>query len=127
MAGHLARSAKVRPVIHFEKRRVSSKARRATEGIITFMGLIGRIIGGLVLAGIGFLFVWKSEALLQNVGSIAWAEDKLGSMGGTRMFYKLFGLLIIFFGFMTMTGMFGGFVMGTVGRLFVPPGTNVPQ
>lgn len=91
------------------------------------MGLIGRIIGGLVMAGIGFLFVLKSEALLQNIGSIPWAEDKLGSMGGTRMFYKLMGLIIIFFGFMTMTGMFGGFVMGTVGRLFVPAGTNVPR
>lgn len=91
------------------------------------MGLIGRIIGGLVLAGIGFLFVWKSEVLLQNVGAIPWAEDKLGSMGGTRMFYKLLGLLIIFFGFLTMTGLTGGFIMGTVGRLFVSPGTNVPR
>ncbi len=91
------------------------------------MGVIGRIIGGLVLVGIGFLFVWKSEALLQNIGAIAWAEDKLGSMGGTRMFYKLLGLVIIFIGFMVMTGLFGGFVLGTVGRLFVPPGTAVPR
>jgi hypothetical protein len=83
------------------------------------MALIGRIIGGLLLVGVGFLFVWKSEALLQNIGEIAWAEDKMRGMGGSRMFYKFVGLGFILIGFLIMTNMLSGFLLGTVGKLFV--------
>jgi len=77
-----------------------------------------RTIGGLILVGVGVLFVWKTEWFMRNIGRIEWAEAKLGD---TRIFYKLIGLAIVFIGLMTVTGMLGGFIMGTVGRLFVPP------
>jgi len=77
-----------------------------------------RIVGGLLLIGIGVLFVWKTEWFMQNVGRIQWAEEKLGD---SRLFYKLLGILIIFIGLMAMTGLLGGFLLGTVGKLFVPP------
>lgn len=80
--------------------------------------LILRIVGGLLLIVIGVLFVWKTEWFMQNVGRIAWAEEKLGD---SRLFYKLLGIIIIFIGLMAMTGLLGGFLLGTVGKLFVPP------
>lgn len=85
------------------------------------MSLLLRILGGLALAGIGFLFVWKTEWLMQNIGTIEWAEEKLATSGGTRTFYKLLGIIIIFVGLMMMSGLLGGLILGTVGRLFTPP------
>jgi len=82
---------------------------------------IGRIVGGLAAVGVGVLFVIKSEWFLNNFGTIEWAEQHLGTSGGTRMFYKLIGLGIIFIGLLAATGMIGGFLTGTVGRLFAPP------
>jgi len=35
---------------------------------------------------------------------MAWFEDKLGAEGGTRLGYKLIGLLAIFIGIVIMTG-----------------------
>ncbi|MFA6604025.1 MAG: hypothetical protein WCT10_04280 [Patescibacteria group bacterium] len=83
--------------------------------------IIGRVLGGLAAVGVGLLFVIKSEWFLNNFGAIEWAEQHLGTSGGTRLFYKLIGLGIIFIGFLAATGMIGGFLMGTVGRLFTPP------
>lgn len=85
------------------------------------MSTIFRILGGFALSAIGFVIVWKSEWFLQNFGAIPWAEAKLGTSGGSRLFYKLIGLGVIFVGILMMTGLFGGLLLGTVGRLFVPP------
>ncbi|MFH1047335.1 MAG: hypothetical protein V1738_03460 [Patescibacteria group bacterium] len=82
------------------------------------MGGLLNIIGGLLLVGAGFLFNWKTEWFLKTFGRIPWAEAKLGD---TRLFYKLLGIIIIFFGLVTMTGMLQGLLLGTVGKLFVPP------
>ena len=84
--------------------------------------IIGRVIGGLAAVAFGTLLIVKTEWFLQNFGTIEWAEQHLGTSGGTRMFYKLIGLGIIFIGFIIATGMLSGFLMGTVGRLFVPGG-----
>ena len=65
-----------------------------------------RYIIGFIGVGIGFLFVWKSNWLYQNFGAIQWAEQHLSSgYGGTRFFYKLLGVLIIFLAFLYMTGL----------------------
>ena len=84
------------------------------------LGALLRIIGGLLLAGFGFLFIWRTEKFLQNFGTITWAEIKFGP-GGSRTFYKLLGVIIIAVGLMLATNLFGGLLMGTVGRLFTPP------
>lgn len=89
------------------------------------MGItILRILGGVVLLAIGCILVIKSEWFLQNFGSIAWAEQKLGTEGGSRLMYKLIGLVFIFIGFIVLTGMTRGFLMGTVGKVLLPPGAQ---
>jgi hypothetical protein len=79
------------------------------------MGFVWNIIGGLVIIGFGVLFIWQTEWFLKNFGRIDWAEAKLG---GTRNFYKILGLIVIFIGLLVMTGMIRGFILGTAGRLF---------
>lgn len=85
------------------------------------MGVILRVIGGLFIIFIGCLFVIKTEWFLQNFGQIAWAEQNLGMDGGSRLFYKLLGIIIALVGIMMATGLLGPALIGTVGKLFVPP------
>ena len=53
---------------------------------------------------IGAILVLKSEWLLRNFGRIDWAEMKLGAEGGTRTFWKLVGIAIIFLSLFYMVG-----------------------
>ncbi|MDD3711407.1 MAG: hypothetical protein PHP37_02310 [Patescibacteria group bacterium] len=69
-----------------------------------------RIIGGLILITIGTLIVIKSENLFQALGRIAWFEKNFGSEGGSRLGYKLIGLVVIFFGLLMASGTFDGFI-----------------
>lgn len=72
----------------------------------------------LLGVGVGFVIVWKSEWLYQNFGTVAWAEEHLATSGGTRMFYKLFGLIIIAISFLAAAGVLGGIIMWIFGGLF---------
>ncbi|MEK7213074.1 MAG: hypothetical protein AAB678_01375 [Patescibacteria group bacterium] len=78
-----------------------------------------RYIVGALLVLVGAVMVVKSEWFYQNFGSISWAEENLGTSGGSRLMYKLIGLILIFVGMMLITGMMQGFLMATIGRLFV--------
>jgi hypothetical protein len=69
-----------------------------------------KIIGGLILIFLGTLMVFKAEGLLRNFGRISWFEKHLGVEGGTRLGYKLMGILVIFFGLLLATGTFDGFI-----------------
>ena len=62
--------------------------------------------------------IWKTSWIVQNFGTNAWAEAKLGSSGGTRIMYKLLGLIAMILGMMMITGLSEGFLMGTVGKIF---------
>jgi hypothetical protein len=84
------------------------------------MNVIFRIIGGILIVLVGVTFVIKTEWFLQNFGQIAWAEQHLGFEGGSRLFYKLLGVTICIIGMLMATGMLGGLLVGTIGRLFVP-------
>jgi hypothetical protein len=86
--------------------------------------MIGRIIVGVIAALIGFSLVWKTEWYNVNFGSIAWAEEKFGTNGGSRLMYKMIGIFIIFIGFLAITDMHKKFLNATVGRLF---GVQQPQ
>lgn len=68
------------------------------------------IITGFVIIAIGALIVIKSEAILNTFGRIAFFEQYLGTEGGSRLGYKLVGILIIFIGILVMTDMIGGFM-----------------
>lgn len=60
---------------------------------------------GMGIAFIGFLVVWKSDFLLRNFGRVPFAEKYLGSDGGTRLFYKLLGVLTMIGAIMHATGL----------------------
>jgi hypothetical protein len=76
-----------------------------------FLGII------VLAAGIGLIF--KTEWVIQNFGTNDWAEAKLGYNGGSRLLYKMIGLVLIFVGFTLITNLFGSLVLGTVGSLFL--------
>ncbi len=61
---------------------------------------VGKFIFGIIIAAVGFLLVWKSEWLINNFGRINFAEQHLGTSGGSRLMYKIIGIIIIFVGFM---------------------------
>ena len=65
---------------------------------------MGHIILGIIAIVAGAGMIIKTEWLLDNLGRIAWFEEKLGAEGGTRLGYKLIGLIAIFIGIIVMTG-----------------------
>ena len=75
------------------------------------------IIGILVIV-VGCILVIKSEWFVQNFGTSSWAEEHLGTSGGTRLMYKLIGIAAIVLAMMGMTGMLGEVIIGTFGKLF---------
>ncbi len=80
---------------------------------------MGKIIGGFIITALGFLMIWKTSWIVKNFGTNAWAEAKLGSSGGTRIMYKLIGLIIMFLGMLMITGLSNRFLIATVGKVFV--------
>ncbi len=73
---------------------------------------------GIILAAVGFCLVWKTEWLITNFGRITWAEAHLGSDGGTRLFYKLLGIIVIIGGFFSITGLHRGLLEALILPLF---------
>jgi len=61
---------------------------------------------------IGSLLIVYTEWLVNNFGRIAWAEQHLSTEGGTRIFYKLLGVLIILGAFLAITGELGDIIAG---------------
>ncbi len=81
--------------------------------------MITRIIIGLVLVAIGFVFVWKTRKFIETFGTIAWADAKLGG-GGTNIMYKTIGLILILVGFLWATDMWTAFLNATLGAALFP-------
>ncbi len=69
------------------------------------------IILGLVLAVVGALITIKSEAMLNMFGRVGFFEKYLGTEGGSRLGYKLLGILVFIIGVMLATNVFGDFMM----------------
>ncbi|HPA25278.1 MAG TPA: hypothetical protein PLK76_00735 [bacterium] len=61
--------------------------------VISILGLI-----------IGFFLVIKTEWMIRNFGYSEWAETKFAMWGGSRMAYKLGGIIIIIVSIMWATG-----------------------
>ena len=68
------------------------------------------IIAGFIIFVLGTLMIIKSEWLLENFGRIEFFERKLATSGGSRLGYKLFGLLIVFIGILIFTNLIGNFL-----------------
>ena len=88
------------------------------------MGLFGRIIIMLIGIAIGFLMVWKTQKWLDVFGHVGFLEQKFGTMGGTRTFYKLLGLVIAIGSVLYVTGGLQAILIAVFGGLF---GSTVPQ
>ncbi|MBT4277361.1 hypothetical protein HOD96_01270 [Candidatus Falkowbacteria bacterium] len=73
------------------------------------MTLLGRIILGLIGAGIGFVLVRYANWFYANFGSMNFAEKYFRIFGGTRLFVRFIGVIIIFLSFLLITGLLGGF------------------
>ena len=82
------------------------------------MGAFTRILIGLLVAVVGILMVYKTQWFMNAIGSIDCAERTFGG-GGTRFFFKLFGILVAIFGFIVMTNLFeflfGDFLLSLFG------------
>jgi hypothetical protein len=78
-----------------------------------------RYFVGIILVLVGIFFVLKTEWFIENFGTNAWAEEHLGYNGGTRLMYKLMGIIFIFFGFLAITNLLNGFLLGTLGKIFI--------
>ena len=68
------------------------------------------ILLGLAIIALGVAIAIKSEAFLSFFGRISFFEKHLGTEGGSRLGYKLVGLIFIFIGMLIMTNMIGGFL-----------------
>lgn len=77
-----------------------------------------QIILGIIIIVIGALVVIKSEAILNFFGRIAFFEKHLGAEGGSRLGYKLVGILMFFIGLLIMTGLIQGFMNWILSPLF---------
>lgn len=58
----------------------------------------------------GVLMVIKSESVLKIFGRIAFFEKHLGTEGGSRLGYKIIGLILFFLGLMIATNLIVGFL-----------------
>jgi len=74
---------------------------------------------GIISIVVSLFLIIKTQWFIENFGTSAWAEANLGTSGGTRLMLKFIGLILIFFGFLAITNMWEGFLMGTVGKIFI--------
>lgn len=84
------------------------------------MGIIGRIIIGAIVSVIGGFMTIKADWMYYNFGAVSFAEKYLGSSGGTRLFYRLLGIVLTFLGFLYMTGLWGSFILWILGPIIGP-------
>jgi len=70
----------------------------------------------LIVVLLGLVLVIKSEWFMNNFGRIAWAEEHLGG-GGSRLMYKLIGLVFIFGAIFAVTGIMEDIVVGIFGGI----------
>jgi hypothetical protein len=78
---------------------------------------MSRFLLGAFIAFIGFMIIWKSEWMLNNFGRIALFDKFMHTEGGTRLGYKLIGMLAMFIGTLMMTGLIDNFMGWFLGPL----------
>lgn len=75
-----------------------------------FFGILGMVVG--------FIFIWKSSWFLNNFGRVDFAEKYLATFGGTRMFYKLLGIIAILICLIWVTGTLDNILLTVLGPMF---------
>lgn len=76
-----------------------------------------KILLGFGIIVVGYLMAAKTQWFLDILGPVAWAEKHFVSQG-SRLFYKLLGILIIMIGIIVMTDLYDTFVGGFIVWLF---------
>ena len=82
-----------------------------------------QIILGAVITVAGAFLIMKTEWFVENFGRLSWFENNLGSEGGTRLGYKIIGILLLFIGIVMMTGsgdLFFGWLFAPLTRFSNP-------
>ncbi|MDO8583806.1 MAG: hypothetical protein Q7R83_01355 [bacterium] len=79
--------------------------------------LIIHFILGMAIAAVGAFFVLYTKTIDEFFGTVAWAEAKIGP-GGTRLFYKLLGIIITLVGFIVAFNLWDAFLLATLGKIF---------
>ncbi len=74
-------------------------------------------LGSLVIV-LGAFMVIKTSWFIENFGYSDWAEAKFGG-GGTRLMYKLLGILFIVGAVLALTGALGEILFSVFGKLFI--------
>lgn len=87
--------------------------------------MLFRIFVGLILVALGAVITIFANKIHEALGPIAWAEDHLGTEGGSRLFYKFIGIGLSIVGFLIMTNMISSIILGIVKMLF--PGVAVRE
>lgn len=67
---------------------------------------------------VGAVLILKTEWFVENFGRIAWADEHLGTGGGTRLMYKLIGLAMILVSLLVFTGGVQVVILKIFGPLF---------
>lgn len=80
------------------------------------MTLFVRVPLGLIVMVIGYLIVLKSDVVFGWFGTNEFAEKYLGS-GGSRLFYKLAGILVVFAGIFIATNVMSDILGSLAGVL----------
>ncbi len=75
-----------------------------------------RIVIGILGIILGIILVLKSEWFFTFFGRIDFADRYLGTEGGTRLMYKIIGILFVFLSLLYMTGGVEAFLT----KIFVP-------
>lgn len=70
------------------------------------MSILSRILIFLVSFALGLIIVRYNKYVVDAAGKSQWAEQKLGP-GGTYTAWKIFGIVIIIFGFLWAIGALG--------------------
>ncbi len=65
---------------------------------------MSQIFTGALIIVAGTFLVIKTEWFMNNFGRIAWFEMKLGTEGGSRLGYKLVGIILLIIGIIVITG-----------------------
>ncbi|MFB6226327.1 MAG: hypothetical protein ABEJ02_03160 [Candidatus Paceibacteria bacterium] len=79
---------------------------------------MANVLWGLAGIVLGSLIVIYTDWIIRNFGRNRWAEQNLGTSGGSRLLYNLIGIAIIFVSLLAMTGMLSDIILGIFGGLF---------
>lgn len=67
--------------------------------------VLARIVTFVLTFAVGILIIRHAEWIVRNFGYMSWAEKYMGN-GGTYSAWKLFGVLIMIWGFLYAVGTF---------------------